>query len=74
MQDLGAFLRANSRYDAIWAHADDPHASALALAQAGYATDPEWAEKLSRLVDGFDLETLDAPAWVPEGWPRFSRP
>ena len=64
-QDLGTFLRANSRYDTIWARAQDPHATALALAQAGYATDPDWAGKLIALIDGFDLETLDAPDWWP---------
>jgi flagellum-specific peptidoglycan hydrolase FlgJ len=73
VQDLGAFLRANSRYDAIWARAHDPRASAAALAQAGYGTDPAWADKLITLIDGFDLEALDAPAWVPDWWPNWSR-
>lgn len=68
-QDLGTFLRANSRYDAIWARAWDPHATALALAQAGYATDPDWAGKLIALIDGFNLEGLDTPDW----WPSSSR-
>jgi len=72
VQDLGAFLRANSRYDAIWARAHDPRASALALAQAGYGTDPGWAKKLIALIDGFDLEALDAPAWVHDWWPSWS--
>ena len=35
VQDLGAFLHANSRYDGLWAHAEDPRATARALAQAG---------------------------------------
>jgi flagellar protein FlgJ len=68
-RDLGAFLRANPRYESIWARADDPHASALALAHAGYATDPEWAGKLMALIDGLDLEALDAPDW----WPSLAR-
>lgn len=63
--DLGTFLRANSRYDAIWARAQDPRATVLTLAQAGYATDPDWAGKLIALIDGFDLEALDAPDWWP---------
>jgi flagellar protein FlgJ len=67
--DLGAFLQANPRYDPIWRHAHDPRATALALAGAGYATDPDWAAKLIALIDGFDLEALDAPVW----WPNFSQ-
>jgi flagellum-specific peptidoglycan hydrolase FlgJ len=59
VQDLGAFLHANSRYDAVWPRAANPHASALALAEAGYATDPEWAAKLIVLINGYGLEALD---------------
>jgi flagellum-specific peptidoglycan hydrolase FlgJ len=68
IQDLGAFLHANSRYDGLWATAEDPRATAHALAQAGYATDPYWAPKLIALIDTFDLESLDLPLWLPP-WP-----
>jgi flagellar protein FlgJ len=61
VQDLGMFLHANSRYDRLWARAQDPRASALALAQAGYATDPDWGGKLIALIDSYDLEALDQP-------------
>ena len=75
MQDLGTFLHGNSRYDALWTRAADPRASAMTLAQAGYATDPRWADKLIGLIDAFGLESLDTPVWLPglhlplgEGW------
>jgi len=69
VDDLGLFLHANSRYDALWAQSDDPRASAYALARAGYATDPEWSAKLVGLIDAFGLEALDPPAWPPD-WLR----
>jgi lysozyme len=71
VQDLGAFLHANSRYDGLWARAEDPRAAARALAQAGYATDPDWSTKLIALIDAFGLESLDVPVWIPDRsvWP-----
>jgi len=66
VQDLRAFLHTNSRYDAVWTRAEDPRASARALARAGYATDPEWADKLIGLIDGFGLDALDGPTWMPD--------
>jgi flagellar protein FlgJ len=66
VRDLGSFLHTNSRYDAVWARADDPRASAKALARAGYATDPDWGAKLIGLIDTFGLQTLDAPLWMPD--------
>jgi flagellum-specific peptidoglycan hydrolase FlgJ len=70
IQDLGAFLHANARYDRLWARAEDPRATAGALAQAGYATDPAWAPKLIALIDSFGLDSLDVPVWLPE-WPAW---
>jgi flagellar protein FlgJ len=70
VQDLGAFLHDNSRYAGLWARADDPRASATALEQAGYATDPDWAFKLIALIDAFDLESLDTSVSMP-AWPMW---
>jgi flagellum-specific peptidoglycan hydrolase FlgJ len=64
VQDLGTFLHQNSRYDALWARAGDPRASAVLLARAGYATDPDWPDKLIGLIDSFGLESLDIPPWL----------
>jgi flagellum-specific peptidoglycan hydrolase FlgJ len=66
VDDLGLFLHANPRYDSLWARSDDPRASARALAQAGYATDPAWSIKLIALIDAFGLEALDPPGWLPD--------
>jgi flagellum-specific peptidoglycan hydrolase FlgJ len=70
VQDLGAFLHSNSRYDGLWSRAEDPRAAARALATAGYATDPDWSAKLIGLIDTFGLESLDAPVWMPD-WPTW---
>jgi flagellar protein FlgJ len=70
VQDLGAFLHSNSRYDGLWRRAADPRATARALALAGYATDPDWAFKLIGLIDGFGLESLDVPELLP-AWPAW---
>ncbi len=37
-----------------------PTGAARVLLDAGYATDPAWADKLARLIDELDLERLDA--------------
>jgi flagellum-specific peptidoglycan hydrolase FlgJ len=66
LRDLGAFLHANPRYDALWASADDPRASARVLARSGYATDPAWANKLIALIEQLDLEALDGSWWAPD--------
>jgi peptidoglycan hydrolase FlgJ len=58
--DLGAFLHENDRYAPLWSTADDPRAAARVLLNAGYATDPAWADKLARLIDDLNLERLDA--------------
>jgi flagellar protein FlgJ len=58
--DLGAFLHENDRYAPLWSATDDPRAAARVLLDAGYATDPAWADKLARLIDDLDLERLDA--------------
>jgi lysozyme len=62
VRDLGQFLRANPRYDAVWPTAINPRLTARTLLAAGYATDPDWADKLIRLIDGYNLEALDGLA------------
>jgi flagellum-specific peptidoglycan hydrolase FlgJ len=59
VRDLGQFLHTNSRYDAVWPRAANPRLAARALLGAGYATDPDWADKLIRLIDSYNLEALD---------------
>jgi flagellar protein FlgJ len=57
--DLGVFLHENDRYAPLWSATANPRAAARVLLDAGYATDPAWADKLARLIDDLDLERLD---------------
>lgn len=53
--DYGEFLRSNSRYAAAFANGDDPDAFARALQEAGYATDPTYADSLIQIMQARDL-------------------
>ena len=49
--DYAGFLQANPRYrDALQAGADAP-GFVRALAEAGYATDPDYAKKINRIMN-----------------------
>lgn len=49
VQGFAAFLRDNPRYAKVF-ETDDPEKQAEALAEAGYATDPEYANKLKSMI------------------------
>lgn len=49
-RDYGNLLRSNPRYEKVLANAHDVHGFAYGLQRAGYATDPHYAEKLSRII------------------------
>ncbi|RFA28557.1 hypothetical protein CAI21_11865 [Alkalilimnicola ehrlichii] len=51
-QDYENFLRSNPRYRDALAVADDPEAYVRALQDAGYATDPNYADKITRIMNG----------------------
>ncbi|MBF6618852.1 MAG: glucosaminidase domain-containing protein [Patulibacter sp.] len=53
--DHGMFLRENSRYAPAFKHSDDPANFARAIAKAGYATDPSYANLLIRLITNKSL-------------------
>jgi flagellar protein FlgJ len=53
--DYVAFLRANPRYERALAVAHDPSAFVEELQRAGYATDPQYAAKLKRIMGGEGL-------------------
>jgi hypothetical protein len=59
MRDHGQFLRVNPRYKPAFAHSANPDAFARALQQAGYATDPRYADKLISIMRTFDLYRFD---------------
>lgn len=57
--DYGNFLQTNSRYGPAFAVAGDPDAFARALQQAGYATDPTYADSLIQIMQQRDLYKYD---------------
>jgi len=59
-RDYAEFLESNPRYRHVLAAADDPDVFADRLQQAGYATDPNYGEKIRRILnnDALDLDTL----------------
>jgi len=50
--DYARLLRSNPRYAAVIENGRDPEGFARGLQQAGYATDPRYAEKLLRIIHG----------------------
>jgi LysM repeat protein len=57
--DHGLFFLRNSRYHGAFKYGDNPRRFAQAIADAGYATDPDYAPKLIRIMDQFDLYQYD---------------
>ncbi|HYD79792.1 MAG TPA: flagellar assembly peptidoglycan hydrolase FlgJ [Paucimonas sp.] len=49
-RDYANLLRSNPRYQAVLANAQDVHGFAQGLQKAGYATDPNYAAKLTRII------------------------
>ena len=59
-EDHAAFLTGNARYQQAFAHTDDSIAFAQAVAAAGYATDPHYAETIAAIITAHDLKQYDA--------------
>jgi LysM repeat protein len=59
--DHGMFFLRNSRYHGAFRYSDNPRAFARAVADAGYATDPDYAPKLIRIMDQYNLYQYDLP-------------
>ena len=57
--DHGRWFHQQPRYSGALAVRDEPQAFARAINEAGYATDPAYANKLIRLMDRFDLYAYD---------------
>jgi flagellar protein FlgJ len=58
--DHAQFLLTNPRYKPAFAHADG-EGFAATVAQAGYATDPDYADKIIAIIRAHKLALLDAP-------------
>ena len=52
------FLKSNPRYRDALNNADNPHAFVESLQDAGYATDPAYAEKIQRILADDVLATI----------------
>lgn len=63
--DHSAFLKANKRYKAVIGERDYKKACE-AIKAAGYATDPEYTEKLIKLIEGNNLTEFDGAAVTQE--------
>jgi len=58
-EDHGRLLANNTRYAQAMTNADDPHKFAQELQRAGYATDPEYASKISKIINSYNLQQFD---------------
>jgi flagellum-specific peptidoglycan hydrolase FlgJ len=58
--DHDRLLQTASRYAAAMQAASDPREFAARLYEAGYSTDPDYADKLVELMDRYNLYSLDA--------------
>ncbi len=59
--DYVDFLKRNPQYHDALRQADDPQAFTRALADAGYATDPDYAGKINRILGSSHLQ--EAASW-----------
>lgn len=62
--DFARLLRGSPRYAGVLTAAGDGGAYAQRLQQAGYATDPRYAEKLARIIEAVGRYAASSPAQV----------
>jgi hypothetical protein len=60
LSDHDRLLQLGARYAQAMKSANDPRGFAQALSEAGYSTDPIYADKLIQLMDAYNLYRLDA--------------
>ena len=60
LEDHAAFLTGNPRYAPAFQHKDDSIAFAQAVAAAGYATDPHYAQTIISIINAHNLKQYDA--------------
>lgn len=59
INDHAQFLLKNHRYKGAFQHVDNAEAFTRAVAEAGYATDPEYAGKIISIIRAHDLTSFD---------------
>jgi flagellar protein FlgJ len=57
--DHGVFLQSNARYVEAMKNRHDPRLFIRLVHEAGYATDPAYADKIIRLMDRYNLYVYD---------------
>jgi flagellar protein FlgJ len=63
-QDFARLMRGSARYAGVLTATGDGSAYAQRLQQAGYATDPRYAEKLTRIIEAVGRYAARGPAQV----------
>jgi flagellum-specific peptidoglycan hydrolase FlgJ len=59
--DYGQFLKNSPRYAPCFAYTDQPERFVETLADAGYATDPDYAKNLNSIIRSYSLAGYDTP-------------
>ncbi len=67
--DYAALLAGNPRYRTVSGHGKDTAGFARALQDSGYATDPQYADKISRIVDSPMMRTVIRELKIPAARP-----
>jgi flagellar protein FlgJ len=68
-EDYVQFLQGNPRYKEALTHAGNPEQFAAALQQAGYATDPQYAEKIQNVLGGDTLTSAVSELKMDDAYP-----
>ncbi len=63
--DYAQFIQSSSRYEEALSVADNPQQYLAKLQQAGYATDPEYASKINRIMESEVLQEKPEPVQKP---------
>lgn len=58
-EDYGKFLTTNPRYKSAFLHSKNPEKFAEAIHAAGYATDPQYSNKLKSIISKYNLSEYD---------------
>ncbi len=73
-RDYVDFLKSSPRYQEALAATDDPRAYFESLQQAGYATDPQYADKVMRVLEGNEMQAALQRLTPLAGAPDAGRP